>query len=72
MIDTILILDASCYGVNDGQIIVNVSGGSSPYIQNWGFNNPNQIDEQGFDNDLDEISFFEPPKEKWLTYGAVV
>ena len=36
------------------------------------FNNPNQIDEKGFENDLDEISFFEPPKEKWLTYGAVV
>tara|TARA_A100000172_G_scaffold12508_1_gene6606 strand:+ start:100 stop:1578 length:1479 start_codon:yes stop_codon:yes gene_type:complete len=36
------------------------------------FNNPNLIDEKGFENDLDEISFFEPPKEKWLTYGAVV
>jgi len=43
LIDTILILDASCYGVNDGQIIVNVSGGSSPYIQNWGFNSPYQL-----------------------------
>ena len=36
------------------------------------FNNPNQIDEKGFDNELDDISFFESPKEKWLTYGAVV
>ena len=36
------------------------------------FNNPNQIDEKGFDNELDDISFFQSPKEKWLTYGAVV
>ena len=35
-------------------------------------NNPNQIDSEGFDNTLDEISFFIPTKEKWLTYGAVV
>ena len=35
-------------------------------------NNPNQIDPEGFDNTLDEISFFIPSKEKWLTYGAVV
>ena len=35
-------------------------------------NNPNQIDPDGFDNTLDEISFFIPSKEKWLTYGAVV
>ena len=34
--------------------------------------NPNQIDPEGFDNTLDEISFFDFPKEKWLTYGAVV
>ena len=36
------------------------------------FNNPNKIDEKGFENELDEISFFKSPKEKWLTYGAVV
>ena len=35
-------------------------------------NNPNQIDPEGFDNDLNDISFFKFPKEKWLTYGAVV
>ena len=35
-------------------------------------NNPNQIDPEGFDNSLDEISFFKPPKEKWMTYGAVI
>ena len=35
-------------------------------------NNPNQIDPEGFDNTLDEISFFKPPKEKWMTYGAVI
>ena len=34
--------------------------------------NPNKIDEKGFENELDEISFFKSPKEKWLTYGAVV
>ena len=34
--------------------------------------NPNQIDPEGFDNTLDEISFFDFPKEKWLTYGEVV
>ena len=34
--------------------------------------NPNQIDPEVFDNTLDEISFFDFPKEKWLTYGAVV
>ena len=35
-------------------------------------NNPNQIDPEGFDNSLDDISFFKPPKEKWMTYGAVI
>ena len=35
-------------------------------------NNPNQIDPEGFDNSLDDVSFFKPPKEKWMTYGAVV
>ena len=34
--------------------------------------NPNKIGEKGFENELDEISFFKSPKEKWLTYGAVV
>ena len=34
--------------------------------------NPNLIDSEGFDNTLDEVSFFDFPKEKWLTYGAVV
>ena len=34
--------------------------------------NPNKIDEKGFENEVDEISFFKSPKEKWLTYGAVV
>ena len=34
--------------------------------------NPNQIDPEGFDNSLDDISFFKPPKEKWMTYGAVI
>ena len=42
----------------------------SNFIQR--LNNPNKIDEEGFDNTLDEISFFKFPKEKWLTYGAVV
>ena len=35
-------------------------------------NNPNQIDPEGFDNSLDDVSFFKAPKEKWMTYGAVV
>ena len=35
-------------------------------------NNPDQIDSEGFDNSLDEISFNKIPKEKWLTYGAVI
>ena len=35
-------------------------------------NNPNQIDPEGFDNSLDDVSFFKPPKEKWMTYGAVI
>ena len=35
-------------------------------------NNPNQIDPEGFDNTLNDVSFFKFPKEKWLTYGAVV
>ena len=30
------------------------------------------IDPEGFDNSLDDISFFKPPKEKWMTYGAVI
>ena len=35
-------------------------------------NNTNQIDPEGFDNSLDDVSFFKAPKEKWMTYGAVV
>ena len=31
-----------------------------------------KLNEKGFENELDEISFFKSPKEKWLTYGAVV
>tara|TARA_R100000988_G_scaffold28826_1_gene14790 strand:+ start:1 stop:1458 length:1458 start_codon:yes stop_codon:yes gene_type:complete len=34
--------------------------------------NPSQIDPEGFDNSLDDISFNQIPKEKWLTYGAVI
>ena len=34
--------------------------------------NPSQIDPEGFDNSLDDVSFNKIPKEKWLTYGAVI
>ena len=43
ILDTIIIINPSCYGDCDGQIIVSVNGGSSPYIQNWGFYNPAQL-----------------------------
>ena len=35
-------------------------------------NNPDQTDPDGFDNTLDNLSFNKIPKEKWLTYGAVI
>ena len=48
----------------------NAFGKLDEFIQR--LNNPNQIDPEGFDNSLDDVSFFKPPKEKWMTYGAVI
>ena len=32
--------DANCFNSNDGQVILTISGGTSPYIQDWGLYNP--------------------------------
>ena len=48
----------------------NAFGKLDEFIQR--LNNPNQIDPEGFDNSLDDVSFFKAPKEKWMTYGAVI
>jgi PKD repeat protein len=36
IIDSLSISNPSCYGLCDGQIWVNISGGSYPYVINWG------------------------------------
>ena len=35
-----VITDANCFNSNDGQAILTISGGTSPYIENWGIENP--------------------------------
>ena len=35
--------DATCYGYNDGYVILNISGGTLPYTQNWGSYDPNNL-----------------------------
>tara|TARA_B100000683_G_scaffold121597_1_gene119467 strand:- start:1131 stop:6497 length:5367 start_codon:yes stop_codon:yes gene_type:complete len=35
-----LVTDANCFNSNDGQAILNISGGTSPYNQDWGTENP--------------------------------
>ena len=34
------IIDANCFNSNDGQILLNINGGTPPYSQNWGVFNP--------------------------------
>ena len=35
-----LVTDANCFNSNDGQLILNISGGTSPYNEDWGTENP--------------------------------
>ena len=35
--------DVSCYGLNDGNVIANISGGTPPYTIDWGGVNANQL-----------------------------
>ena len=37
------IVDANCFNSNDGQAILNISGGTTPYIEDWGIENPNTL-----------------------------
>ena len=52
--------------------LTKTAGGSVYKVFTQKLNNPNQIDPEGFDNSLDDVSFFKAPKEKWMTYGAVI
>ncbi|MAR39143.1 MAG: hypothetical protein CMD22_00385 [Flavobacteriales bacterium] len=35
-----LITNANCFNSNDGQAILNISGGTAPFTENWGTENP--------------------------------
>jgi len=35
----------SCYGLTDGSVSLNISGGTPPYVENWGGFNPNTLAE---------------------------
>ncbi|MFH2141767.1 MAG: gliding motility-associated C-terminal domain-containing protein [Bacteroidota bacterium] len=35
LITTINIQNISCYGINDGTVLINITGGTSPYFCNW-------------------------------------
>jgi len=38
-----IITNISCNGLSDGSVILNISGGTSPYIENWGVNNSSAL-----------------------------
>lgn len=48
LVVTPVVTDVSCYGLSDGQIVVNITGGMQPYYFNWGnqneylLNNPSE------------------------------
>ena len=37
------VTDISCYGLTDGSVILNIQGGTPPFIENWGGFNPNAL-----------------------------
>ncbi|MBT7480997.1 MAG: T9SS type A sorting domain-containing protein [Flavobacteriales bacterium] len=37
------VTDVSCNGFSDGSVILNIFGGTSPYTENWGIYNPNNL-----------------------------
>ena len=37
--------DISCYGLTDGSVSLNISGGTPPYVEDWGGFNPNALAE---------------------------
>ena len=38
-----IITNISCNGLSDGNVILNISGGTSPYIENWGANDSSAL-----------------------------
>ncbi|MGY8987886.1 MAG: T9SS type A sorting domain-containing protein [Flavobacteriales bacterium] len=37
------VTDVSCNGLSDGSVSLNIFGGTSPYTENWGIYNPNNL-----------------------------
>ena len=37
------IVDVSCFGINNGQVSLNISGGTFPYTEDWNGYNPNNL-----------------------------
>jgi len=54
LIVSTVVTDASCFGYDDGQIVVTVAGGTQPYYFNWG--NQNEILMNNPSETLDSVS----------------
>ena len=64
-------LNTSCFGLSDGQININISGGTSPITQNWGGYNPIALSSGTYGYVIidsnncvanDTITIYEPPE----------
>ena len=56
------VTNASCYGLNDGNVSLSISGGTAPYIENWNGFNTNQLSSGIYYylvNDTNNCSYFD-------------